>query len=115
MNERWRAARLSLQLSAPCVAGCVFRRRIRCAQSPDDATSIISRARNADDAAEEFIPFFRGAYCYFIDINNDRRFPATYGVHRGGACVTLRDAAAEVSKLVRTPARDAVPAGANGK
>ena len=33
--------------------------------------------------AEEFIPCFRGAYCYFIDINNDRRFPNTSGVHRG--------------------------------
>jgi hypothetical protein len=44
--------------------------------------------------AEEFIPFFSRAYCYFIDINNDWRFPATYGVHRGSAFVTLRDAAA---------------------
>ena len=46
MHERWRAARLSLQLSAPRVAWCLFRRRIRCAQSSDDATSIrIARAR----------------------------------------------------------------------
>jgi hypothetical protein len=46
MHERWGAARLSLQLSAPCVAWCHFRRRISCAQSPDDATSIhIARAQ----------------------------------------------------------------------
>jgi hypothetical protein len=84
MHERWRAARLSLRLSAPCVAWCLFRRRVRCAQPPDTATSIPNaRAQTRTMLAEEFIPCFRGAYCYFIDINNDRRFPNTSGVHRG--------------------------------
>jgi hypothetical protein len=62
-----------------------FRRRVRGAQSPDDATSIrIARERTRTTPAE-VIPFFRGAYCYFIDINNDRRFPVTSGVRWAAA------------------------------
>jgi hypothetical protein len=55
----------------------------------------ILRARNADDAAEEFIPFFRGTYCYFIDITMTGGFRLPMECTGGGACVTLRDAAAE--------------------
>jgi hypothetical protein len=95
MHERWRAARLSLQLSAPCVAWRVFRRRVRCAQSPDDATSIhVARARTRPTPAEEFIPFFRGLIVISLILTMIDGFQLPLACIGGGSFATLKDAAA---------------------
>src|SRR4051812_30676378 len=61
MHERWRAARLSLQLPAPRVAWCLFRRRVSLRSVTRRATSIhIARELTRTMPAEEFIPFVRG-------------------------------------------------------
>jgi hypothetical protein len=93
MHERWCAARLSLQLSAPCVAR--FRRRVRCTQSPEDATSIhIARERTQTTRQRNSFPFFRGPIVILLILTMIGGFQIPLDCIGGSSFATLRDAAA---------------------
>jgi hypothetical protein len=94
MHERWRAARLSLQLSAPCVAWCLFPKEGSLRSITRRCNVDLARERTLTTPAEEFIPFFRGLIVISLILTMIDGFQLPLACIGGGSFATLKDAAA---------------------